>query len=158
MYTSGTTGTPKGIRFSHRNVVTKRFMRALALPEIGEQDVFLCYLPLYHTFGRYLELLGCIFWGSVYCFLESPSIDAVVAGMRRFRPTVFISVPEVDGAAGSGGTPGSPRHRERRRARGAVRHVTSGSLRWGCPPPATSTPRSSASSSATGWSCSPASA
>ena len=94
MYTSGTTGTPKGIRFSHRNVVFKRFARALALPEIGEDDVFLCYLPLYHTFGRYLELYGCIFWGATYVFLDNPSVFALVGGMLRFRPTVFISVPK----------------------------------------------------------------
>jgi long-subunit acyl-CoA synthetase (AMP-forming)/GNAT superfamily N-acetyltransferase len=132
MYTSGTTGTPKGIRFSHRNIVSKRFMRALALPEIGEQDVFLCYLPLYHTFGRFLELLGCVFWGSVYCFLESPSIEAVVAGMRRFRPTAFISVPkkwmELQGAVGQLAPLDSAGDEE---LTAAVRHVTSGSLRWG---------------------------
>ena len=94
MYTSGTTGTPKGICFSHRNVVFKRFARALALPEIGEDDVLLCYLPLFHTFGRYLEMYGCVFWGATYVFLENPSVEALVAGMRRWRPTVFISVPK----------------------------------------------------------------
>jgi long-subunit acyl-CoA synthetase (AMP-forming)/predicted N-acetyltransferase YhbS len=94
MYTSGTTGMPKGIRFSHRNLVFKRFARALALPEIGEEDRFLCFLPLYHTFGRFLEMLGCVFWGSKYCFLESTAPDALVRGMRSTRPTVFISVPK----------------------------------------------------------------
>jgi long-subunit acyl-CoA synthetase (AMP-forming)/GNAT superfamily N-acetyltransferase len=94
MYTSGTTGKPKGICFSHRNLVYKRFARAFAIPEIGEDDVFLCYLPLFHTFGRYLEMLGCVFWGAKYCFLENPSVEALVQGMRRHRPTVFISVPK----------------------------------------------------------------
>src|SRR5262249_5071790 len=74
MYTSGTTGHPKGIRFSHRNIVFKRFARALAIPEIGEEDVFLAYLPLYHTFGRFLELMGSVFWGATYCFLDNPSV------------------------------------------------------------------------------------
>ena len=124
-------GHAQGHLLQPRNIVTKRFMRALALPEIGEQDVFLCYLPLYHTFGRYLELLGCIFWGSVYCFLESPSIDAVVAGMRRFRPTVFISVPkkwmELQGAVGRLVPLDTASDDE---IAAAVR-VTSGSLRWG---------------------------
>ena len=93
MYTSGTTGMPKGIQFSQRNLVTKRFSRALALPEIGDQDVFLSYLPLFHTFGRYLEVLGCVFWGAKYCFLRNPSMEALIEGMQRYRPSVFISVP-----------------------------------------------------------------
>ena len=93
MYTSGTTGTPKGICFTHRNIVFKRFARALALPEIGENDRFLCYLPLFHTFGRFLELTGCVFWGATYCFAEDPSIDNLTRQMRRLRITVLISIP-----------------------------------------------------------------
>ncbi len=93
MYTSGTTGRPKGIRFSQRNIVFKRFARALALPEIGEDDRFLSYLPLFHTFGRYLELCGTIFWGATYRFADSPSIDSLVREMGTFKPTVFISIP-----------------------------------------------------------------
>ena len=94
MYTSGTTGTPKGIQFCQRNIVFKRFARAMALPEIGDEDVFLCYLPLFHTFGRFLEMTGCVFWGATYCFLDNPSFEALLDGMRRFRPTVFISIPK----------------------------------------------------------------
>jgi long-subunit acyl-CoA synthetase (AMP-forming) len=93
MYTSGTTGTPKGICFNHRNIVFKRFARALALPEIGESDRFLCYLPLFHTFGRFLELTGCIFWGATYCFAKNPGIEYLAQEMRRLGITVFISIP-----------------------------------------------------------------
>jgi long-subunit acyl-CoA synthetase (AMP-forming)/ribosomal protein S18 acetylase RimI-like enzyme len=94
MYTSGTTGKPKGIRFSQRNMVSKRFARALAVPEIGEEDVFLAYLPLFHTFGRFLELMGCVFWGATYVFLDNPSLDVLTRTLVRIRPTVFISVPK----------------------------------------------------------------
>ncbi len=93
MYTSGTTGDPKGICFSQRNIVFKRFARALALPEIGEDDVFICYLPLCHTFGRFLELCGCVFWGATYCFAESTSPVVLADQIRRERATVMISIP-----------------------------------------------------------------
>jgi long-chain acyl-CoA synthetase len=94
MYTSGTTGDPKGVPFTHANLVTKRYARAAAWPDIGEGDVFLCYLPLYHTFGRWLEMLGCVFWGSVYAFVDDVSVESLLYSFQRVRPTTFISVPK----------------------------------------------------------------
>ncbi|UCC71857.1 MAG: GNAT family N-acetyltransferase [Gemmatimonadota bacterium] len=132
MYTSGTTGVPKGIQYSHRNLVFKRFARALALPEIGDRDVFLSYLPLFHTFGRYLEMLGCVFWGARYCFLLDPSVDALIEGMRRYNPTVFISVPrkwiQLYEAIGK---LADPLHAPDEEIREAVVRLTGGRLRWG---------------------------
>ncbi len=132
MYTSGTTGTPKGIQFSHRNIVFKRFARALVLPEIGESDCLLSFLPLFHTFGRFLEMLGCVFWGARYCFLDNPSPKGLVQGMQLHRPTVFISVPKkwiqlydrIMREAGS-------REAAHEQMSRATRHVTGGRLRWG---------------------------
>lgn len=94
MYTSGTTGEPKGIMFSQKNIIYKRFCRALALPEIGDGDRFLSYLPLFHTFGRYLELMGSFFWGAQYAFMENPSVEAMLNNLQLVRPTIFISIPK----------------------------------------------------------------
>jgi len=132
MYTSGTTEAPKGIQFSQRNLISKRFARALALPEIGDADVFICYLPLYHTFGRYFEMLGCIFWGSTYVFMESTDVETMIANMNLVKPTVFISIPkkwfelyeriqekvDIETAAKS-------------KLKSVVASVTGGELRWG---------------------------
>jgi len=132
MYTSGTTGVPKGIQFSHRNIVFKRFARALALPEIGENDRFLAYLPLFHTFGRFLEMTGCVFWGATYCFAESPAIGTLARHMRDLSPTVLISIPlkwmqlyelvrqEVD-----------PETASDEAIQKVVNRITGGALRWG---------------------------
>ncbi len=137
MFTSGTTGRPKGIRFSQRNILYKRFCRAVALPEIGEDDVFLCYLPLYHTFGRWLEMTGCLFWGSTYVAMENPSVEAMLANMRRFQPSVFISIPKrwtqlhekiVQIAGTDPDDPGEP---DPAQLPTAVADVTGGRLRWG---------------------------
>jgi len=94
MYTSGTTEVPKGIMFSQLNLVSKRFARALALPEISDKDRFLCYLPLFHTFGRFFEMLGCVFWGSSYTFVESTKIETLIQNMQLIKPTTFISIPK----------------------------------------------------------------
>ncbi len=94
MYTSGTTGDPKGIMFSQTNIVYKRFCRALAIPEIGDKDKFLAYLPLYHTFGRWFEMTGTIFWGATYVFMENPSIETMISNMQTVKPSIFISIPK----------------------------------------------------------------
>ncbi|MBT5734186.1 AMP-binding protein, partial [bacterium] len=94
MYTSGSTSNPKGVKFSQLNIISKRFSRALALPEISNEDKFLCYLPLFHTFGRYFELMGSIFWGATYTFAESPSFNSLLKDFKIISPTIFISIPK----------------------------------------------------------------
>ncbi|HRV09112.1 MAG TPA: AMP-binding protein, partial [Acidobacteriota bacterium] len=93
MFTSGSTGHPKGVCFTHFHLITKRFARAAVLPEVGNQETFFCYLPLFHTFGRFLEMLGSIFWGGTYIFAGNPSFETLLAGLSTYEPTGLISVP-----------------------------------------------------------------
>ena len=93
MFTSGSTGLPKGVSFSNYNIVSKRFARAAALPQVGVDEKLVCYLPLFHTFGRFLEMTGTIFWGGTYVMANNPSIDSLMKIFKDVNPTGFISVP-----------------------------------------------------------------
>ena len=131
------------------NLVTKRFARAAALPFVGEEEVLLCFLPLYHTFGRYLEMLGMLFWGGTYVFAGNPSLDGLAAGLREVEPTGLVSIPirwaqlEARARQAAGEEP--------RRAAAGARSATSsgGGSAGGSRRPGTSRRRSSASSSRT---------
>ena len=93
MFTSGSTGKPKGVSFSEYHLISKRFARAAALPQVGEDEVLLAFLPLYHTFGRYFELLGMIFWRGTYIFSGNPSVETLFNLFPRVNPTGLVSVP-----------------------------------------------------------------
>jgi len=93
MFTSGSTGMPKGVSFSIYNIVSKRFARAAALPQVGNNEKLISYLPLFHTFGRYLELTGTIFWGGTYVFAGNSSSATLLSLFPKENPTGFISVP-----------------------------------------------------------------
>ncbi len=92
MFTSGSTGLPKGVSFSVYNIVSKRFARAAALPEAGN-ETFLCYLPLFHTFGRYLEMTGTIYWHGTYVFAGNNSAETLFTLFPKVNPSGFISIP-----------------------------------------------------------------
>lgn len=92
MFTSGSTGLPKGVSFSSYNIVSKRYARTAALPLVGDES-FLCYLPLFHTFGRYLEMIGTIFWSGTYTFAGNSSAETLFSLFPKINPTGFISIP-----------------------------------------------------------------
>jgi len=93
MFTSGSTGEPKGLAFTNYNLVTKRFARAAALPEVGQDEVLFCYLPLFHTFGRFLEMMGMIFWGGTYVFAGNTSRETFLKRLSEVQPTGLIGIP-----------------------------------------------------------------
>ena len=132
MYTSGSTSNPKGVKFSQINIISKRFSRALALPELGSGDIFLCYLPLFHTFGRYFELMGSIFWGATYTFAESPAFNSLLKDFSIISPTVFISIPKrwvqiYDSINDSIDLDLSPEQEINKK----LKNITGGNLKWG---------------------------
>ena len=92
VYTSGTTGKPKGVMLTHRNVVSdvKAVLQRI-VPTVD--DVFLSFLPLSHTFertgGYYLPIAA----GS--CVAYTRSIALLADDLKIVRPTVLVSVPRI---------------------------------------------------------------
>ena len=92
VYTSGTTGKPKGVMLTHDNVV-ENVKAVLQRVVPGPQDVFLSFLPLSHTFERTAGYYLPIAAGS--CVAHARSVALLAEDMKTVRPTVLISVPRI---------------------------------------------------------------
>lgn len=92
VYTSGTTGRPKGVMLSHQNILTNAHA-VLTLIDVFPEDLFLSFLPLSHTLertgGYYLPLMS----GSTVAYARS--VAQLAEDMQTIRPTVMIAVPRV---------------------------------------------------------------
>lgn len=92
VYTSGTTGRPKGVMLSHRNILANVFGvldRIHAFPH----DIFLSFLPLSHMLERTGGLYLPIASGATVAYARAPKFLSQDFGL--VRPTVIISVPRV---------------------------------------------------------------
>jgi long-chain acyl-CoA synthetase len=92
VYTSGTTGPPKGAMLSHRNLVAAAEVIGPAWGP-GPGDEVLSYLPLCHVAERLISLITALGYGYVVNFPESASTMA--ADIVEIQPTFFLGVPRV---------------------------------------------------------------
>ncbi|MBC7750772.1 MAG: long-chain fatty acid--CoA ligase [Candidatus Saccharibacteria bacterium] len=92
VYTSGTTGRPKGVMLTHRNVLSN-IKAVFARVEVFSTDVFLSFLPLSHTFERTAGYYLPIAAGSCVAFARS--VAQIPEDLKLIRPTVLISVPRI---------------------------------------------------------------
>lgn len=92
VYTSGTTGRPKGVMLSHRNILSITHS-ALITYTIYTDDEFLSFLPISHTFertvGYYLPMMA----GATVSF--SRSIAQLADDLQQLRPTAMVAVPRI---------------------------------------------------------------
>ena len=92
VYTSGTTGAPKGTMITHENV--SETIRSLTrVVSVGPTDRFLSFLPLSHIAERCTSHLGQIISGGETWFARS--LATLAEDLRACRPTIFFAVPRV---------------------------------------------------------------
>ncbi len=94
LYTSGTTGTPKGAELSHANIAMNAFA-AIALTKLDSRDVHLVVLPLFHTFGQTVQMHAAIFCGASMVMLARFDPDAALQAMQQYQVTIFCGVPTM---------------------------------------------------------------
>jgi long-chain acyl-CoA synthetase len=91
VYTSGTTGQPKGVMLTHRNIVSN-VVSALEVLHLEGRFTALSFLPLSHSFERTVDY--CYFHqGCTIAYAES--VATVAANLQEVNPHVFVSVPRV---------------------------------------------------------------
>jgi long-chain acyl-CoA synthetase len=92
VYTSGTTGPPKGAMLSHRNILFQLAYADFITP-LGEGDQQLSFLPLCHVAERTFTVFNPLYTGSTVNFAES--IDTVPENIREVAPALFFAVPRI---------------------------------------------------------------
>ncbi|MDW3096271.1 MAG: long-chain fatty acid--CoA ligase [Gammaproteobacteria bacterium] len=92
VFTSGTTGRPKGVILSHRNLLVNAADSGRAMP-VGEEDQLLSFLPLSHTFERTTGYYAPMLHGAEITYTRS--IDQLAEDLQIIKPTILISVPRI---------------------------------------------------------------
>jgi long-chain acyl-CoA synthetase len=93
LYTSGTTGFPKGVMLSHHNILDNIMnVEELLIPVCGASDRALSFLPLNHIFERVISYVYIFRGVSIY---YAESLDTVGENLKEVKPNLFSTVPRL---------------------------------------------------------------
>lgn len=92
IFTSGSTSVPKGIQFSHRQIMAACEAISQTYPELEEGDTCVCWLPLAHLYQRMVNLLS-IARGMATYFVADP--ESLIDQLPQIQPSFFVGVPRV---------------------------------------------------------------
>lgn len=95
VYTSGTTGNPKAVELTHKNVYTVCAMMHARIP-LDETTSVVSYLPLSHIAAMGIDIYSSLFCGATVHFADSNALKGSLKDtLLRVRPTLFFGVPRV---------------------------------------------------------------
>ncbi len=90
LYTSGTTGTSKGVMLSQRNITTA-VNGSYRMIDVTSEDVLVSVLPTHHTYEMTCGILTPILAGATICINES--LKTVLRSFQQYKPTILVLVP-----------------------------------------------------------------
>ncbi|MCK5424374.1 MAG: AMP-binding protein [Emcibacter sp.] len=96
MYTSGTSGFPKGVQLHHSNIMSQqKALQIMWKPQAGMR--FLCYLPWHHSFGGLFERFFALYSGGCLAIDDSfgKNIDRLLENFAKIKPHAYFSVPVI---------------------------------------------------------------
>lgn len=95
LYTSGTTGHPKGAMLSHRNLIFNAIDCSRAI-KVSHRDAFICILPLFHSFAATVCMNLPLFIGAKTVIMKSVRpFKRIIRAIRKNRVKVFVGVPSI---------------------------------------------------------------
>lgn len=92
LFTSGTTGTPKGVVLSHENFVSDCFLAQSNL-NIGHTDVFYALLPIHHSYTMLAVFIETISVGAEVVFGKRLVVKQILSDLKEAKVTMFLGVP-----------------------------------------------------------------
>lgn len=95
LFTSGTTGTSKGVVLSQKNIVSNinDICRMDFTQNLKCNPVVMSVLPIHHTFELTVDNLGVLYCGATVCINDK--LENIVANLNRFKPAVILVVPTI---------------------------------------------------------------
>ncbi len=95
LYTSGTTGKPKGVVLTHKNFYTQCDQVVRHIMPVDQKDIFVGVLPLYHVYGLSNGLITTFFYQGAFALIPHYSPANLLATIEKHKATILIAIPSM---------------------------------------------------------------